>query len=298
MKYTLENESLAVSVNTYGAELVSVIDKATGDEMMWNADPAVWGRTAPILFPYTGKLKNGTYQVNGKTYAGGQHGFARDMEHEFLGIEGNRMWFVLRSNAETLALFPFDFELYSVFALDGRTLRHSLAVKNTGDVPLRFGIGYHPAFALPFDDKHTTEDYELKFDKLQSPTVLETGVEAHNGGLITGKSHVMMEKSDTIAMDDRMFDKDSICMADLSANTISIVEKGSGRNITLRIQSYDYTLIWAMPGDPQLRFLCIEPWRSLPDLADASGDWNDKACADEIAPGADWHTNLDMDFNR
>ena len=52
MRYTLENEFLDVQAESLGAELVSVVDKATGAEMLWHGDPKVWPRQAPILFPY------------------------------------------------------------------------------------------------------------------------------------------------------------------------------------------------------------------------------------------------------
>ena len=51
MQYTIENEYLRLTVDTHGAEAVSVVNKATGAEMLWCGDPAVWGRHAPILFP-------------------------------------------------------------------------------------------------------------------------------------------------------------------------------------------------------------------------------------------------------
>ena len=59
MQYTIENEYLRLTADTHGAEAVSVISKADGAEMLWCGDPAVWGRHAPILFPYTGKLTGG-----------------------------------------------------------------------------------------------------------------------------------------------------------------------------------------------------------------------------------------------
>ncbi len=53
--------------------------------MIWCADPAVWNRHAPILFPYAGKLTGGHFKAaDGKLYEGKQHGFARDMEHTLL----------------------------------------------------------------------------------------------------------------------------------------------------------------------------------------------------------------------
>lgn len=297
MRYTLENEFLTVAVESLGAELVSVVDKATGAEMLWGRDAAVWSRQAPILFPYCGKLRGGRYTLDGAAYECPQHGIARDYEHECLGVENGALRFRLCSNADTLARFPREFELVSSFRLCGRTLRHTLAVKNTGGKELRFGVGYHPGFAFPFDEKHATADYELRFDTPQTPAVVETGAGAELG-LVTGGTRLLMEKSAVIPMDDRMFDNDSVCMSALSAKTLSVVEKDTGRAVTVNVEGYPYVLIWSMPGDPALRFICIEPWHSLPDRVDATGDWNEKPCAAALAPGESWHTDLDMTFSR
>ena len=83
MQATIQNEFLSLTVDTHGAEAVS-LKNAAGEELLWQADPAVWKRHAPILFPWTGKLKDGSFTHGGKTYKGGQHGFAR-----VLPVEGN-----------------------------------------------------------------------------------------------------------------------------------------------------------------------------------------------------------------
>lgn len=75
MQATIHNEFLTLTVDTHGAEAVS-LKNAAGQEMLWQADPAVWKRHAPILFPWTGKLTGGAFTHKGKTYPGGQHGFA------------------------------------------------------------------------------------------------------------------------------------------------------------------------------------------------------------------------------
>ena len=56
MQATIQNEFLSLTVDTHGAEAVS-LKNAAGEELLWQADPAVWKRHAPILFPWTGKLK-------------------------------------------------------------------------------------------------------------------------------------------------------------------------------------------------------------------------------------------------
>ena len=88
MQATIHNEFLTLTVDTHGAEAVS-LKNAAGQEMLWQADPAVWKRHAPILFPWTGKLTGGAFTHKGKTYPGGQHGFARDVEHTLLCAEGD-----------------------------------------------------------------------------------------------------------------------------------------------------------------------------------------------------------------
>ena len=70
MQATIHNEFLTLTVDTHGAEAVS-LKNAAGEELLWQADPAVWKRHAPILFPWTGKLPGGTFEAGGKTYKGG-----------------------------------------------------------------------------------------------------------------------------------------------------------------------------------------------------------------------------------
>ena len=132
MRYTIENEFIRLTVDSLGAEMVSVIDVSTGREMLWCADPTVWNRHAPILFPYAGKLTGGHFLAeDGRVYEGGQHGFARDLEHRLVSQTANELTFELTSGEETYAYFPYDFALRSTYTLKGRRISHSVAVRNT-----------------------------------------------------------------------------------------------------------------------------------------------------------------------
>ena len=115
MQATIHNEFLTLTVDTHGAEAVS-LKNAAGEEMLWQADPAIWKRHAPILFPWTGKLVDGTFTAKGKTWKGGQHGFARDLEHTLLRAEGDTIQLELRADDAIKAeRFPYDFVLTSTF---------------------------------------------------------------------------------------------------------------------------------------------------------------------------------------
>ena len=201
MQATIHNEFLTLTVDTHGAEAVS-LKNAAGEEMLWQADPAIWKRHAPILFPWTGKLVDGTFTAKGKTWKGGQHGFARDLEHTLLRAEGDTIQLELRADDAIKAeRFPYDFVLTSTFRLEGKTVHHTLQVTNPGTEELRFGIGFHPAFNIPFDEKHTTTDYEFRFDRPESPVILD----ARPNGLLSGKSYYQWKNQQTIPLTDDLF---------------------------------------------------------------------------------------------
>lgn len=293
MRYTLENEQIRLTVDTLGAQPVSVITKKTGEECLWQGDPAVWGRHAPILFPYTGKLPGDHMEVNGISYPGGQHGFARDVEHELAEQTKDKLVLRLRANPETLAKFPFDFCLLSVFTLTGNTVHHTLTVENPGQEPLQFGIGYHPAFICPFDKDHDTQDYEFRFDRMESPLVLD----ARPNGLLSGKCYFMGTNLKSIPLNDRLFDNDSYCMTNLKSSTLGIYEKNTDRSVVCDIKGFPYTLIWSQRTE-KIQFVCIEPWHSLPGVEGGSSRWEAQAAAAILQPGESFSTTLSMTFNR
>ena len=294
MQYSIENEILRLTVDTHGAEPVSVLHKPTGAELLWQGDPAVWGRHAPILFPYTGKLTGGKMIAKGVEYAGGQHGFARDVEHTLLKAEGDTIQLELRADdAMKAERFPFDFVLTSTFRLEGKTIHHTLTVENPGQEELRFGIGFHPAFNIPFDDCHTTEDYEFRFDQPESPVIID----ARPHGLLSGRCYYKWKNAEKIQLTDELFSNDSFCMAGLRTKTLGIYEKDTGRHIVCNVEGFPYKLIWSALAKP-VRFVCIEPWHSLPSAENDPQEWNERAAAVCLAPGKRWSTTLSTTVER
>ena len=243
MEFTLENEILTVTVTTSGAQVKSVLRKCDGVEHIWQADPAVWGKHAPILFPYAGRLPEGTMTATGRLFEGrAAHGFARDMEHALVSHSRDTLILELTDRPETLAKWPYRFRLLSTFRLEGHTLHHTLTVENRDEEPMAYGIGFHPGFALPFDQDHTPSDYVLQFDSLESPLCL--GTLPH--GLLNGKCYYL------------------------------------GKIIR--------------PGEP--KFVCMEPWESLPSAEGGSIEWNEKPAAAILAPGESRSTTLSTSFLR
>lgn len=292
MEYTIENEYLKVTIDTKGAELTSVIRKCDNVEHIWQADPEIWGFHAPILFPHAGKVVGGKILAKGKEFDAPQHGFARNMEHDFVEQSPDTIVMELCANGETLEKFPFEFRLVSTFTLENDTLHHTLTVENLDEEDLPFGIGYHPGFAIPFDDKHTATDYELRFSEMESPICINNLPH----GLMHGNIYYLGSNIQTIPIDDRLFGNDSHCMVGLKSQTLGLYERGTGRGVVCDISEFPYTLLWSKPGMPH--FVCIEPWHSLPSPENGSSDWNEKPAAAILAPGEAWSCTLSTAFVR
>ena len=166
MRYVLENDTLRVEIDSFGAELKSVKRKSDDKEYMWYADKKYWGRTSPVLFPFVGNCRNKEYRYGGKTYAIGQHGFARDMEHTMESRTEDTIWFSLHSNEETMEKYPFAFVLKIGYNLTGNELKVMWKVENPDTKTLYFSIGAHPAFLCPINGEQDKTGYRLRFGDL------------------------------------------------------------------------------------------------------------------------------------
>ena len=269
-----------------------MIRKCDGVEHMWQADPAVWGYHAPILFPHAGKVVDNKIVAKGKTFEATQHGFARNMEHVLVDRDETTVVLELCANAETLAKFPYDFRLVSTFTLENDTLHHTLTVENLDEEKMPFGIGYHPAFTVPFDDKHQATDYELRFSQMESPICINN----LPYGLMHGDYYQLGANIQTLGVDENLFQNDSHCMVNLQSQTLGLYEKGTGRGVVCNIGEFPYTLLWSKPGMP--KFICIEPWHSLPSSENGSTNWDEKPAAAILLPGESWSCTLSTSFVR
>ena len=292
MDFVLENDYLKVTVTSKGAQVASVLRKIDGVEHMWQADPAVWGYHAPILFPHTGKVVNDTIRAKGRDCVSKQHGFARTREHSLVAQEGSRLVLELVSDEQTLESFPYACRLVSTFTLEEDKLHHTLTVENRDEDALPFGIGYHPAFRVPFDEAHTAADYELRFSDMESPLCINNQPK----GLMHGNFYYLGTNIDSLPGCTELFGNGSQCMTNLVSKTLGIYEKDTGRAVVCHIRDFPYTLIWSKPGD--VKFVCIEPWHSLPSPENGSTDWLKKPAAAILAPGESWSTTLTTQFKR
>lgn len=289
----LENEFLAVGVLTKGAELASVVDKVSGQERIWQKQPDVWNRHAPLLFPYCGRIKSGTILVEGKEYPTTAHGFARDMEFFVESQTQNSVCLQLRDSTETQRMYPFSFVLMVRYTLEKNQLRQEVTVSHVGTDERRvmpFGLGFHPAFALPFGKGTKTKDFELVFE--QEESALEIKMEQ---GFVTGEKRPIFSKQKSIALEDSMFANDSICLSGLQSSFIELRDTKSHASMRMNISGFPYLLLWSVPKQP-LPFICLEPWISLPDPVEEYGEFINKPFMQHLKVGESQTTALSMVF--
>lgn len=282
--YQLENEDIIIGINSFGAELQSLQKKSKREgldniEYMWNADPAYWKRTSPVLFPIVGSLKNQSYTFEGKTYSMSQHGFARDMEFTLEEQTANRISFVLNDSEETLEKYPFHFALHVAYEIEGCSVKVIWKVDNTNDRTMFFSIGGHPAFLCPLLEGTDKEEYAFAFDTEKN---LVSGIIGEGGTLSDRTKEIVLEEG-ILQVEDSLFDEDALIIENDQAHQVAMLLPDDNPYLVVEFDAPLFG-IWS-PAGKDAPFVCIEPWYGRCDKADFTGELPDREWGNELAAG-------------
>lgn len=269
--YTITNKFLTASISPDGAELKSLVNKTTGFEYIWQADPTYWNRSAPILFPIVGEVANNTLRVNGKEYTMGRHGFARDCVFTVAHQSEDEVVFMLDSSDTSTSLsvtekYPYQFHFSVGFKLEGQSLVTTFTVANPAEETLYFSVGAHPAFTLPGGN---IEDYFIEFEKTET---LHRHLLANN--VYSGETELVVENSRQLPLSTALFDKDAMVFKNMISKSLSIKNKKGDYSLAMDFEGFPYFGIWTKPNCHH--FLCLEPWCGLADKAGYTGEFKDK----------------------
>lgn len=276
MRYSIENEALIATIDTHGAELVSLKKKETGVEYMWNADPDYWNRVSPVLFPIVGRVAMGRFVVGDTKYPMGQHGFARDMEFELESKEDTKISFVLNSTEDTKKLYPYDYSLMISYELVDKDLTVSWKVTNNGLEEMYFQIGAHPAFNCPLGEGKTT-DCSIRFDKKDG---LVYGL-LNDDGLLEMECNYITLDNGVLPIDEHLFDNDALIIEDNQTHGVALCDP-SGKSYVTVLFDAPLVGIWS-PKKKNAPFVCIEPWYGRADRFDFTGSIKDREYINEVS---------------
>jgi galactose mutarotase-like enzyme len=254
---------LSAEINALGAELWTLRD-ADGRDLLWHGDAAYWTGRAPILFPIVGALNGGTYRIGDATYALPQHGFGRRRQFELIHADRSRASFRLVSDAETRAVYPFEFALTITFTISGARLDVTADLVNRGDGPLAASFGYHPAFLWPLPSRAARDEHAILFDAAETARVFRPDAR----GLLDPCSQHSPADGRELRLDDGLFADGALIFTELAGRSATY---GAELGPRLRIDYPDspHLGIWSKPGAP---FVCIEPWQGYADPAGFDGE--------------------------
>ncbi len=272
MNITLHNEHLTVVLSTLGAEVQSM-KTASGTELIWQADPAIWGRHAPLLFPIIGRLKDQSYTLNGKAVSISQHGFARDTEFTVERQSDTSVTLSMGDSEATRAVYPFAFRLSITYRLKGASLTKSHTVTNCSDVPMPYEIGGHDGFCTDWPGGGTMSDYSIAFPGLES--IQPFGMD-ENCFLTREKPDYPLTDG-ALPLPPKVFGLDTVVLEGLKTKQVTLQSKKSPLRLTMEFSDFDYLGIWTKPVDFDTNYVCIEPWTTLPECTFVGSELTDKA---------------------
>ncbi|MCF0133016.1 MAG: aldose 1-epimerase family protein [Blautia sp.] len=279
MTQTIENQYLRITAAEYGAELQSIYDLERNQEVLWQGDPAFWARRSPVLFPNVGKHYNNIYRISGKEYLSRQHGFARDMVFSCIEKTDCTITYLLKSDEETLKVYPFAFDLKITYTLQDRDLSVKWEISTPGYDTIYFTIGGHPAFNVPVLPGTLQQDYSLYFNKKDK---LEYFLIYPGSGVADTKTKHTLELNDgTCSIDPHMFDNDALIIDEQITKTGIRYPDGSPY-LEMSCEGFPCFGIWNSPGAP---FVCLEPWSGRCDDYGYDGELSDRPFINKVIPG-------------
>lgn len=289
MKTTLKNEILSLQINTAGAELNAL--QKDGVEYLWQADKAYWARHAPVLFPVVGKLKNGDYRYNDKTYQMPGHGFARDNDFTLIEEKDDELIYELRENADSLNKYPFKFRFRVSYKLKANTIRVRYEVKNEDEKFIYFGVGAHPAFNVPLE-KGTFEDYTLTIEPADKRDFIP--LDPATGLIKFDEAHET--KSAPLPLSRELFSQDALVYKSSKKMAVSLTNNQDSRSVKISWKDMPYFGLWS-PYPADAPFVCIEPWSGIADDENTDGDLTTKVGINEVAPEGKFACEYTIEIN-
>ncbi len=262
MKIILSNSKLRATINSFGAELISLKNNKNR-EYIWEGNPDYWGKHCPILFPIVGGLKNNSYHYNNSIFHLPRHGFAREMEFDVIEKSNEKVVFSLKETRETLEKYPFKFELQISYTLTDTILKIGFNIINNNPFPMPFSIGAHPAFAIV----NNFESYELQFEKSENLVVSKL-----ENDLISNINYELALENNCLPLTYSLFENDAIIFKTIDSKSVTIAEKGIP---FLKVHYNDFPSlgIWTKSQAP---FICVEPWIGYADTIENNGNLEEK----------------------
>ena len=254
---TIKNEFLEAKIALLGAEIQEVKSLKDGFSYIWTADKKYWGRHAPILFPFIGRSNDNKYLHLGKEYDMKQHGFLRDQTFDVVEKDDDKVVLSISATDETKKVYPYDYTVTITYQLVENSLKATYKIDNKNASAMYYSFGFHPGLNITSDLSDYSLQYDTKEDSLLTllidPAPFRSGKTARTE-LKDGKLNLSYPMLDDGLI---IYDVDGI-------DTVTLVSDKDGHKVTEDISDFPYLAIWS-PEKKHAPFVCVEPFRGLPD---------------------------------
>ena len=283
MIFELQNSKLFVKADSIGAELKSIrkVNDSENIEYLWQLNPKVWERQAPLLFPVIGRLKDEEYTYDDQVYKIGIHGFARFKDFIVERISNVEINFILENDEETIIEYPFKFKLTVNYKLNGTDIIKSHIVENTGNAIMPYEVGGHEGYNLTLFNNEKMEDYYLEFPNMNT---IETYTADENVMIKKEKLSIDLE-NEKIYMSPEVFKNDALIIDEFVTNRVMLRNTKNNRGIDVEFHDFKYLGVWTKYM--RSNYVCIEPWSSLPDCNYLGKELKLKQDVRLLKPGSD-----------
>ncbi|MGL5820200.1 MAG: aldose 1-epimerase family protein [Sarcina sp.] len=281
MLYTLKNEILTITAHEHGGELHSITGNSDNTEYLWNGNPEYWKYHAPILFPIVGKVNNGSYKIDGKTFELPQHGLARVSDFKLVDKTNDSLSFELVYSENTLKVYPYKFSLIIKYTLIDNNVKTEYMVKNLDNKNINFSIGAHPAYMCPILPNETINDYFFEFEKNETCSLMVLNTQ---NGLFTHEQRAFLKNQSSINLSKELFKDDALVFdcSTLNSKYLNLKSKKNSKFISFNFEGFSHLGLWApAQGAP---FVCIEPWFGHADFEDFTDEFKNKPNIIELKP--------------
>ena len=262
MIYTAENKFFTLGVKEMGAELTSLKSKKSGIEYIWEGNPDIWYGQSPILFPVIGRLLDDKYRLNGKEYSMEKHGIVRKKPFKLVDKTDDSLTFLQSDDEKSLEIYPYHFDLFVTFKLNGNSLEVSHKVVNKNECVMYYSFGAHPAFNCKIGDY-------LEFD---NPQVSVLNEQIDEESYLLDNQVEILNNEKRITIEKNTFDHDALILSGYTDKVISLKSDDHNRIVRFNFDS-PVLGIWAKPNAP---YVCIEPWWGINDNHDKKADLSEK----------------------
>lgn len=242
--YKISNGELTIEVSSYGAHLQS-IKTADGKEILFQGDDK-WRGKSPNLFPIVGMFDEQKYVFEGKEYPIKCHGVAPINEYEVSVHTDTELEFKLCDNEETRKVYPFAFNFFVNYKLEGGKLVYTLRAKNTDTRDIYCEMGTHSGFPV----KRNFEGAKIVFDTKEDEYTVKNNDPEKCGARFINENNELI-------LSNELFSTGAVTFGSLKSKSVTLVNEDFDYDLTVELGNYPNLTFWTVP---ESTYVCIEPW--------------------------------------